>query len=84
MRGLTIQARTRDSAQSLYSALGEFYPELLGNDVQGYTVSVQLGNSDGELLRLLDAIEQYVTELHTFARVEMDGHRYTIHGEDSA
>jgi hypothetical protein len=82
MQEVIIQARSYDSAQSLYSALAQFFPELLGTDIQGYTVSVQLGNAGGELLRLLEAIERYVTERHIFVRVEMDGHRYTVHGDD--
>ena len=81
MRGFTIQARSYDSAQALHSALSEFHPELVGNNDQGYSVSIPLGNTDRELLRLLDAIQLYVIERQTCAHVELDGHAYTIHGE---
>jgi hypothetical protein len=84
MRAITIEAKSFESAQGIHSALSEFRPELFGNDDQGYSVSVRLDTSDSQLLRLLDAIERFATERQTFARVEMDGHRYTIHGEGSA
>jgi hypothetical protein len=79
MHSLTIQARSRDSAQAIYSALSDFWPELVGNDEQGYTVGVQLGNVDGDVIKLLNAIEVYVTQRQTSASLDLDGHRYTMH-----
>ena len=84
MRGLTIQARSYDSAQAFSSALSEFYPEIHGNDDEGYVVRVPVDNSDGHVIELLDAIMRHVTEQDTFAHLKLDGRQYTIQSESRA
>ena len=50
---------------------------MAGNDKDGYRVTLDLG--EGDVIEMLDALEQYATENHTETRVELDGRRYTAH-----
>jgi hypothetical protein len=75
MRAFTIKAKTLESAQSLFDALRRFDPALSGTSSDGYTVSVDVGESDR---RILDAIHEHVEKGHSLTRVEMDGRRYNI------
>jgi hypothetical protein len=43
VRRSTIQARSYDSAQAFSSALSELYPEIHGNDDEGYVVRPAVG-----------------------------------------
>ena len=53
---------------------------MTGSDYEGYRVSIELGSSDGEIVAVLDVLEKHVSERTTEpARVELDGHRYTLH-----
>jgi hypothetical protein len=45
MRAFTIKAKTLDSAQSLFDALRRFSPALAGTSSDGYSVSVDVGES---------------------------------------
>ena len=73
-------ARSRQSAQALYSALSSFQPELVGDDDSGYRVTVPLEGSDRQIIEILDVIEQYVTERDAGpALVELEGRHYTMH-----
>jgi hypothetical protein len=80
MRGLTIQAKSFESAQLLYSALSGFGPELQGDDEDGYCVNVALDGGERTILDVLNVLEQHVTALNEGpARFEVEGHRYTLH-----
>jgi hypothetical protein len=78
MRAFTIKAKTLESAQSLFDALRRFDPALSGTSSDGYTVSVDVGESDRRILDVLDAIHEHVGKGHSLTRVEMDGRRYNI------
>ena len=62
MQTITIEAVTPDSAFELRNALSEFRAELrVTEDGRSY-VEVTLGQSDREVLEVLYAIEDYVTQ----------------------
>jgi hypothetical protein len=80
MRAITVDAKTLESARTLYNALSGFHPELLGSEEHGYRVSVQLRHNDGDIIPILAAIERYVNDRASDpARIELDGRRYTMH-----
>jgi hypothetical protein len=73
MRAFMIKAKTRESAQSLFEALRRFDPALGGTSSDGYSVSVDVGESDRRILEVLDAIHEHVEKGHSLTRVEIDG-----------
>jgi hypothetical protein len=78
MRAITIDAKSFESAQGIYSALSDFRPELSGSDAQGYRVSVEL-RAGWQVVNILAVLEGYVTRRHDGpARIELDGRRYTL------
>jgi hypothetical protein len=82
MRALTIDARDAQSALSLAAALKEFRPELSGSDKVGYRVTFELGSSDREVVALLDALHQYVTESSSHpAAEERPRHALHVHAQ---
>jgi hypothetical protein len=83
VRVFTIKAKTLDSAQSLFEALRRFDPALGGTSSDGYSVSVDVGESDRRILEVLDAIHTHVENGHSLTRVEMDGRQYTINPTDT-
>jgi hypothetical protein len=78
MRAFTITAKTLDSAQSLFDALKRFDPALGGTSSDGYSVSVDVGESDRRILEVLDAIHEHVEKGHSLTGVELDERQYTI------
>jgi hypothetical protein len=78
MRTFMIEAKSLQSAQSLFEALRRFDPALVGSPRDGYTVSVDVGESDRRILEVLDAIHEHVEKGHTLTRVELDGRAYTV------
>jgi hypothetical protein len=80
VRAITVEAKSLDSARNLYNSLSRFHAELLGSEEEGYRVSVELRNNDRDIVLVLDAIERYLDQRASeSARVELDGHRYTMH-----
>ena len=53
MRAFTIKAKTLDSAQSLFEGLSRFDPALNGTSSDGYSVSVDVGESGRRILEVL-------------------------------
>jgi hypothetical protein len=85
MRGITIDARTLESAQALYEALYAFRPQLTGSEDEGYRVTIELGNSDRQIVSILDALQEHVTQRATGpTRLEVDGRRYTMYSQEPA
>jgi hypothetical protein len=83
MRAFTIKAKTLDSAQSLFDALRRFDPALSGTSSDGYSVSVDVGESDRRILEVLDVIHEHVEQGHSVTRVDLDGRRYSINATDT-
>jgi len=84
MRAITVETNSVGRARSLYNALIDFHPELVGSEDDGYRVSVELGSSESRVLEVLSAIEEHVTEAHSGpARMTVDGRRYTMHAVPS-
>ncbi len=79
MRSFTVGAGSLEVAQGLYSALADFHPELLETDDGTYQVRVTLVGGDNAIIATLNAIEKYVAERRSPARVELDGRAYTLH-----
>jgi hypothetical protein len=85
MRGITIDAKSLESAQALYDALSTFGPQLTGSRDKGYRVTIDLANSDRQIIAILDALEKHVRQQGSGpARVEVDGRRYTMHTQESS
>jgi hypothetical protein len=84
MEALTIDAASQDSARSMLDALTDFEPQLVETVDGGFQVVVGLAGSDRRIVEVLNALERYVTERDDGpARVEFEGHAYTIHPEPS-
>ena len=79
MRAFTIKAKSLESAQSLFEALRRFDPSLGGSPSEGYSVSVDVGESDRRILEVLDAIHEHVHERHSLTRDELDERKYAVH-----
>jgi hypothetical protein len=80
VRGLTIEAGPLPVAHGLYSALSEFHPELVGDDSQGYRITVELGSNDARIIAVLESIQAHVTARDNGpARMDLEGHRYMFH-----
>jgi hypothetical protein len=85
MQTLTIRAATRESAIGLYESLSGFRTELVETDDGRHYIEIELGRGDREIVDVLNAIEQYVTQRNTGpARIELNGRDYTLHGEPHA
>jgi hypothetical protein len=81
MQKLTVEASTSEVAQGLFSALSGFHPEIVDRPDGGYQVVVSLRGSDGQIVAILSALEQHVTERGNGpARVGLEGRTYTLHG----
>jgi hypothetical protein len=82
MRAFTVEAKSLESACSLRGALSQFRAELTGSDEEGYRVTVDLGESDREVIAVLNVIETHVSARNDgLARVELDGRPYLLHTE---
>ena len=85
MQRLTVDASTNEVAQGLFSALADFQPEILGSADGGYHVVVSLRGSDAQIVAILSAIEQHVTERSDGpARIDIEGRSYSLHGRPTA
>jgi hypothetical protein len=84
MQLLTIDAASRESANGFLMALAAFEPKLV--EAEGrYQVKVALSGSDRDILRVLRALEDHVTERGGGpAKVQFDEHSYTLHPQDEA
>jgi hypothetical protein len=78
MQTLTIQAGTLEVADRLFVALDAFQPEMTTSDYGGYDVTVPINQDPGQLIAILDALHNHVTEHNEDALVELDGRRYSL------
>jgi len=79
MKGLTIEARSQESARGLYNAVAPFYPELVEGDGGRYQVTVE-PKSEQQIAAILNALQTHVAQRDSRpARVELDGRSYTLH-----
>jgi hypothetical protein len=57
-----------------------FHPEFDGNEEDGYSIEVELGSVDRQVIAVLDTLEAFVNERSDGpARVVLDGRNYTVH-----
>ena len=59
IEAITIEAATPDSAQGLYAALSRFRTDLIDAEDGGQHLRVNLGRSNRETVRVLNAIDDY-------------------------
>jgi hypothetical protein len=82
MRSLVIEAKSAESALAMHAALAEFHAELLGDDLDGYHVAVDVGESDSQVVALLDRLQEHINARNDCSgAIELDGRRYTVHPE---
>jgi hypothetical protein len=80
MRTLTIEASSAESARAFVDALAGFDVSLAESETGGYLVEVKVSGDDQEVVDLLDALEEHVTNRgHGPAQFEVEGHAYTLH-----
>jgi len=85
MQKLTVDASTNEVAHGLYSALAGFHPELVETPDGGYRVVVSFRGSDAQVIAILTALEQHITERGDGpARVDLEGRSYTLHAEPNS
>jgi len=80
MRTLTIEAANSESARGFQQALTGFQVELAENPQGSYLLKVTVNGDDRQIIELLNAIETHVTQRGDGpARLDLDGHSYTMH-----
>jgi hypothetical protein len=80
MQSITIEALTPDSAFALRDALSAFRAELRVTEEGRSYVEVKLGQSDREIVEVLNAVEDYVTKRASGpARIGLNGREYALH-----
>jgi hypothetical protein len=85
MQTLTIKAKTLESARGFADGLAGFQAELERAADGSYLVEITLGGTDGEIIAVLNAIEQYVTHrAEGPAHVGLAGRTYELHPADEA
>ena len=60
---MTIEAKSRESAERICDALAVFDAELSGSDAEGYRVSVGVSDDDRQLTDVLDVLDWLPVEL---------------------
>jgi hypothetical protein len=77
---IAVEAASRESALELHGALSKFGAELVVDERGEHRVNVPLGEGGAEVVAVLNAIEQYVTQRAGGpARVVLDGRPHTLH-----
>ena len=79
MQRLTVEAKSLGSAQGIEAALVGFDREGVIEDGH-YLVHVTLPAGGEGIVAVLHALEQYVSEEGTFARIKLDGRSYGMEG----
>jgi hypothetical protein len=76
MEGITIQAASPESAHAMLAALSRVHPSCAADECE---VVISLSGSKGEIVAVLDALEEYVTTRATGpTRLALDGHKYVM------
>ncbi len=81
MQALTVRASSFEVAEALYAALLEYGPEILGDDVDGYQVSVSLRGGDRRIIGILNALEEHVRKHDKPAQVQLGPRTYVLNPE---
>jgi hypothetical protein len=83
MQTLTVKARTLESAHGFLSGLGRFDAVLQEANDGSYLIEITLGGPDCEIIAVLNALEDYVTNRgREPAEVELAGRTYKMHPTD--
>jgi hypothetical protein len=82
MQTLRIEAASTASAHAMTDALAEFQAELVETEDGRSEVVVTLRGGDQDIVKVLNALERYVTERAKGpARIELEGRKYSMHPE---
>ena len=85
MEGIAIHAASTESARGMLAALARFHPELVEAGDGRCQVVISLDGDDCEIVAVLNALEEYVTERATGPmRLELDGRRYVMQPDGEA
>jgi hypothetical protein len=85
MEGIAIHAASTESARGMLAALARFNPELVEAGDGRCQVVISLDGDDCEIVAVLGALEEYVTERATGPmRLELDGRRYVMQPDGGA
>jgi hypothetical protein len=83
MQTLTVKAKTRESAQGFLRGLASFKAELHEAEDGSYLIEIILGGPDCEIIAVLNALEDYVTNRgQEPAEVGLAGRTYELHPAD--
>jgi len=83
MQTLTVKAKTRESAQGFLTGLASFNAELHEAEDGSYLIEIILGGPDCEIIAVLNALEDYVTNRSLEpAEVGLAGRTYKLHPTD--
>jgi hypothetical protein len=78
METMTIDAASAETARAMIAALSGFQAELVETP-RGNAVVITLGKGDGEIVGVLNALQQYVTARGDGpAHVDFNGRRYVM------
>lgn len=78
MQKMTIEAASPASARAMIEALAEFQADIVeGEDGRSHVV-VELNGADRHIVKVLNALEQYVNERAKAARIEFEGRTYAM------
>jgi hypothetical protein len=81
MEKLRIYAASRESALAMLASLAKFRA-VLAEGPRGYEVLIAVNGNDAEIVGVLDALQQYVTNRGSgAAKVELNGYSYVMHPE---
>jgi hypothetical protein len=84
MKGIAIHAASTESARGMLAALAHFQ-ELVEAEDGSCQVVISLDGDDCEIVAVLGALEEYVTERATGPmRLELDGRRYVMQSDGEA
>jgi hypothetical protein len=78
MQTLTIRAGTLEVADGLFIALDPFQPGITPGQHGAYDVTVPINQDPDQLIAILDALQNHITQHNEGAMVELDGRRYSL------
>jgi hypothetical protein len=78
MQTLTIRAGTLEVADRLFIALDAFQPEMSTSRHGSYDVTVPINQDPSQLIAILEALQNHITQHKEGALVELDGRRYSL------
>lgn len=80
METMSVEAASRESVLGLHQALAGYRADLREPDGGPPCIEIEMRGSDRELVEVLNAIEEYITQRSCGpARLMLNGRKYTLH-----